>query len=129
MRTDAEAVARVCWEANRQLQIADGEVYFDEPWDAAPEWRKKITVGTVTLVQSGIITGPGEAHEHWAHSMRLMEWKWGADKDPERRLHPSLVPWEELTPRGQLGQRLLFMITTEIAQADSVVLHCACDRR
>lgn len=114
----AESIARVVWEANRQLQIADGEDWPDEPWDAAPEWRKNITTGTVSLVRSGIVANAGQAHEFWKHSMEIMEWEWSHEKNQARKQHPSLIPWEELTPRAQLGQRLLVLITREMMEAE-----------
>jgi hypothetical protein len=35
-------------------------------------------------------------HERWSSDLRREGWKRGKTNDPERRLHPSLVPWEEL---------------------------------
>jgi hypothetical protein len=114
----AEGIARIAWEANRALQIADDEDWPDEPWDGAPEWRKNITVGTVVLVRGGYISAE-QAHEHWAHSMKLMGWTWSHEKNLERKKHPSLVPWDELTPRAQLGQRLLVLITQQVMLTES----------
>jgi hypothetical protein len=36
-------------------------------------------------------------HERWCDDLVGEGWRWGRAKDPERRLHPSLVPWSELT--------------------------------
>lgn len=35
-------------------------------------------------------------HERWSSDLRREGWRRGETNDPERRLHPSLVPWEEL---------------------------------
>jgi hypothetical protein len=120
---EAERVARVAWEANRQLQVADGEDWADEPWDSAPPERRALCIGAVSLVLQGGVTSPGVTHEYWAAGMAMDGWVWGPDKDLVRKQHPSLVPWAELTPRAQLGQRLLVLIAREMAAADQVVLH------
>ncbi len=36
-------------------------------------------------------------HERWTSDLRREGWRWGETNDPERRLHPSLVPWEGLS--------------------------------
>jgi hypothetical protein len=121
----AERIARVVWEANRQLQVADGEEWADEPWDAAPSERKALCAGAVSLVLQGGVTEPGVTHEYWVAGMVADRWEWGPDKDLTRKQHPSLIPWRELTPRAQLGQRLLVLITQEMAavEEDGVMLH------
>jgi hypothetical protein len=38
-----------------------------------------------------------EEHERWMNDLIRDGWQWtGGEKDPERKLHPRLVPWEEL---------------------------------
>ena len=114
--TAARGIARVAWEANRALQAEDGDVYIDEPWDAAPEWRQQLCTATVGAVRAGLVQTAGQAHEFWMTQMVMEGWRWGAEKDPERKRHPSLVPWADLSPRMQLGQRLLFLITQEMTE-------------
>jgi voltage-gated potassium channel Kch len=36
-------------------------------------------------------------HDGWVDALRRDGWQPGAEKDPERKLHPLLVPWEQLT--------------------------------
>ncbi len=35
-------------------------------------------------------------HESWCEGRRKEGWRWGAEKDAERRTNPALLPWEEL---------------------------------
>lgn len=121
-KENAESIARVVWEANRQLQIADGEDWPDEPWDAAPDERKALCIGTVNMVCAGGVRSPAVTHEFWAAGMILDGWRWSHEKRPEQRTHPSLIPWKELSPRAQLGQRLLVLIASEMMQAEADVL-------
>ena len=36
-------------------------------------------------------------HEVWARQRMADGWRWGARSDDEQKLHPSLVPYEELS--------------------------------
>ena len=36
------------------------------------------------------------AHVNWAHRRMNEGWRWGQTRDDARKLHPSLVPYEEL---------------------------------
>ena len=36
------------------------------------------------------------AHEVWAEQRMAEGWRWGPQRDDARKLHPSLVPYEQL---------------------------------
>lgn len=36
-------------------------------------------------------------HENWSAQRLADGWGWGPERDDERKLHPCLVPYEELT--------------------------------
>lgn len=114
---NVENIARIAWETNRTLQIADGENWPDEPWDSAPAERRQLCIGAVSLVCEGGVTDPAITHDYWSSGMLLDGWAWSHEKDLKRKKHPSLIPWEELTPRAQLGQRFLVFIATEMTRA------------
>jgi hypothetical protein len=115
---ECESIARVVWEANRTLQIADGEEWPDVPWDSASDERRGLCLDVVKMVCARVVQDPATAHEMWATGMALDGWVWDHEKDLERKTHPSLVPWNQLTPRGQLGQRFLVFIATEMTRAE-----------
>ena len=35
-------------------------------------------------------------HERWCDDLIEEGWQWGEQKDPDRKLHPLLVPWAEV---------------------------------
>jgi hypothetical protein len=37
------------------------------------------------------------AHENWARQRMEEGWRWGPRRDDEHKLHPSLVPYEQLS--------------------------------
>lgn len=40
-------------------------------------------------------------HENWRMSKQSQGWRFGAERDPEKRTHPDLVDWEQLTVQEQ----------------------------
>jgi len=39
-------------------------------------------------------------HEHWCREKKAAGWKFGLERDPEKKTNPCLLPWEEL-PEGE----------------------------
>lgn len=42
-------------------------------------------------------------HERWWEEKRETGWSYGPEPEDRRRIHPSLVPWEDLEPRDMEG--------------------------
>lgn len=40
-------------------------------------------------------------HESWMNHLQDNGWRYGPERDDHRRIHPSLRPWDELTPADQ----------------------------
>lgn len=95
-----EKIARVCHEANRGYCEALGD-YSQLPWDSAPEWQKKSAIIGVMMHIDHPDAGPGASHESWAKQKIDDGWKYGDIKDPEKKTHPCLVYFEELTKEQQ----------------------------
>jgi hypothetical protein len=120
--SDVEGIARIAWGANLALQVRDGEELPDEPWDAAPRVRRKACMFTVWQIMIGRAATPEQAHDAWTEYLTSRGWEYGEVKDPGERKHPSLRPWNELTARQQLAQRLNVHIVHEIMQSQETVV-------
>ena len=107
MRYSVEDIAEVCWNHNLALQAADKDPFPDEPWLSAPKWRKDIVRVLVERTQAGAVHDARECHELWRSMMRALGWNPG-EKDPLRRTHPNLRPWEKLEDWQRLAQRSNF---------------------
>jgi hypothetical protein len=98
-------IARVCHEANRALQLANGE----EPsphWDDAPSWQQGSAMTGVCSALAGAT--PEQQHERWLEDKRAHAWTWGPAKDGDARTHPCMVPYAALPP-GQRAKDHLFV--------------------
>jgi len=91
-----EACARVGYEVYR--------TGFDDPgkleWDAADEDDRRVARDMVVVVLSGV--SPAQEHARWLARKADEGWSLG-ELDEDRKLHPNMVPYEQLPD----GQRLL----------------------
>jgi len=102
---DAQAIARVCHEANRALQVEAGDPAVSPSWDEAPEWQRASAIEGVAAAQAGA-TEQG-LHQSWCDSKVQDGWTYGPVKDAEAKTHPCLVPYDEL-PEDQRRKDAVF---------------------
>ena len=93
MQNWIEACARAAHEANRAYCVALGD-NSQVAWEDAPEWQRQSAINGVNGVLSG--NSPEQSHESWSAEKLATGWKYGPEKDPEKKEHPCLVPYAEL---------------------------------
>lgn len=99
-----EEIAQVCHEANRALQHLAGET-VGPPWVFAPDWMRESAVKGVAEAEAGAT--PEQLHVAWCIEKQMAGWVWGPAKDAQARVHPCLVPYEEL-PESQRRKDAVF---------------------
>ena len=52
--------------------------------------------------------GPRESHEGWLREKEANGWKYGPEKDPEKKEHPCFVPYDAL-PAAQKEKDAIFV--------------------
>ena len=100
------ACARAAHEANRAYCLALGDE-TQAPWHDAPDWQKESAIEGVAGALEG--NSPERAHEAWREENRKTGWKYGPVKDPAKREHPCMVPYEQL-PDEQKAKDALFIV-------------------
>jgi hypothetical protein len=103
---DAMIVAAAAHEANRIWCDAHGD-YSQPHWEDAPEWQRKSAVDGVQAIVQGKVTNPRDSHRNWYAYKEFEGWKYGPVKDPEKKEHPCMVPYEEL-PEEQRKKDAIF---------------------
>ena len=112
-----EQLARIVHEANCALQTIQGDPAPSRPWDSEdPDIRRNVILG-VRNARHGMT--PEDHHQSWVDDKIAHGWRYGADKDIERKTHPCLVPFDQL-PRYQQDKNRLFIAIVRALYAGEV---------
>ncbi len=92
-----EIIARLCHSANRAYCDIIGDPVAPA-WDDLDEDTRQGSMAAVRLAGAAPDSGrTNEAlHEAWVTERKLAGWKYGKELDRERKIHPNLVPFDEL---------------------------------
>lgn len=107
-----EAIAKACHTMNATYCAAIGDA-SQLPWDDAPEWQRESAIKGVALHLGNPDASPAASHEGWMSEKVADGWVFGEVKDPEKKTHPCIVPFDEL-PVEQQAKDYLFKQTVHI---------------
>ena len=111
-----ERRAKFVYEAARLAAIAAKAPIVPVIWDQREEPFRKQFIEVIAL-QCGPqrSSSPEELHGSWVNAYLTMGWKYGEKYDSEKRIHPDLVPYDQL---GKLEQDkdAVFVALCEIAR-------------
>ena len=111
MRT--KDIARVCHEANRAIQVIQGDPAPSSHWDDAPIWQRDSAVEGVAKASQG--QGPEQLHESWCEFKRADGWVFGPVKDAENKLHPCVVAYDQLPEEQKIKDDVFAAIVEALA--------------
>jgi len=66
-------------------------------WEDAPEWQRSSAEKGVEFNLAHPDAPPSASHDSWLAEKEATGWKFGPVKDPEKKEHPCLVPYAELS--------------------------------
>lgn len=102
-------IAKVCHEINRAYCFTLGDL-SQVPWEEAEEWQTSSALKGVIYHLHNPESTPADSHKSWLAEKEADGWKYGTVKDPEKKEHPCMVPFEQL-PVPQQGKDVLFLTT------------------
>jgi hypothetical protein len=110
---DIEIIARVAHEANRALCGAIGDD-SQVPWADAPGWQRTAAIEGIEFALANPDATAESRHEAWSAAKLADGWTFGAAKDAEKKTHPQLVPYDELSREQQAKDKLFGAIVAAL---------------
>nr|WP_083332737.1 RyR domain-containing protein [Hyphomonas sp. Mor2] len=103
---DIEAISRTVHEALRAWAFAVEAREIPE-WSQAPDWMRESTRESVQFIFDHPDAGAGAQHEQWMEQKHADGWVFGETRDNDKKIHPSLVPFNELPDSEQKKDKLI----------------------
>jgi hypothetical protein len=110
-----EAIAIVCHEANRAYCEAVMGDTSQLSWTEAPMWQRDSARLGVRKILTGEITRPEQSHESWYAEKEADGWSYGEVKDPAKKEHPCMVPYDALPALQRYKDHLFLAIVRALA--------------
>lgn len=107
-------VAQIAHEANRALCLAQGDKSQVE-WAKAPEWQRSSAINGVRFHLTNERAPASASHESWMAEKLAAGWRYGPEKDEKKKLHPCMVPFDQLPPGQQAKDHLFGAIVRGLA--------------
>lgn len=104
-------IAKVCHEVNRAYCKSIGD-NTQNSWEDAEQWARDSACSGVSFHLDAPSTTPEESHAEWYRHKLADGWKYGPIKDPSKKEHPCMVPYDQL-PIEQRTKDYLFKAVVE----------------
>lgn len=111
---NCEDIAKVAHEANRAYCQVLGD-NSQPAWEDAPDWQKNSAIAGVTAYIHDPNRTPEKSHEGWMAIKEQEGWVYGEVKDPERKRHPCMVPYDQLPPRQKVKDALFLSVVKALS--------------
>jgi hypothetical protein len=112
--TGVNTIARTAHEVNRAYCAALGDL-TQPAWEDAPSWQRDSAVKGVQFALANPDATPEQQHESWMQTKAEEGWAWGEKKDPERKLHPCMLPYESLPIEQRVKDHLFRAVVRSLA--------------
>src|SRR5213596_1533937 len=107
MKFSIDEIGRVCHEANRAYCIVVGDNVL-VGWDElTEEYKESMRVGIMEVLKGNT---PEMSHESWMKERLENGWKYGEKLNREAKIHPNLVPYNELPEKQKIKDHLFVNI-------------------
>ena len=98
-------IAQVCHEAIRAFSAALGD-NSQVAWRDAPEWQRQSAISGVQFHLANPGATDAATHDKWLLDKEQDGWRYGPVKNPDKKEHPAIVPFDQLPPQEQAKDRL-----------------------
>ena len=113
-------IARAAHQANKVYCESLGDK-SQVPWENAPEWQLESTIDGVQYRLANPGAPVSAQHIAWLKEKEEAGWKYGPEKDPEKKEHPCMMPFAELPDKQQFKDHLFVGIVRLYAAHFTIV--------
>lgn len=115
-------VASVCHAANAAYCRSLGD--DSQPaWADAPDWQRTSAMNGVRFHVANPDAGDSASHDSWVAEKVADGWVYGEIKDPEKKTHPCIVPFDQLPPAQQFKDTLFRTLVHSLAPQLEAAAH------
>lgn len=114
MRLTVSEIARVCHEVNRAYCLSKGDT-SQVAWEDAPVWQVSSAIGGVEAALRNPDAKPSDSHEGWMAQKLKEGWTHGPVKDPIKREHPDLLPYDQMPDSEKAKDHIFLAVVRSLA--------------
>ena len=104
-----DKIAKLCHEANKCVCESMGD-YSQKHWEETHEDIKRSARAGVESVQRNPDVTAEELHELWMDFKIREGWRYGPNKNLEKKTHPLLKPYNEIPELDRLKDKIFLTI-------------------
>lgn len=112
-------IAMACHQANKVWCEAHGD-YSQKDWFEAEQWQRESAMKGVEFRRDNPGAGKDAQHNAWMDDKIKDGWKYGTEKDAEKKTHPCIVPFDQLPEFQQKKDALFCAIVDALLPAPEV---------
>jgi hypothetical protein len=109
-----EQIARVCHEANRGYCEAIGDS-TQKPWNEAEQWQRDSALRGVEYATANPNAPASAQHDAWLADKVKDGWQYGPVKDPAKKEHPCIIPYDGLPVEQRLKDALFKAVVNALS--------------
>lgn len=113
MKITTEYIASIAHNVNRAYCQALGD-HSQPVWEEAPQWQKDSAIAGVKAIWQKPNSTPKDSHESWMAHKLADGWTYGPVKDPAKKEHPCMVPYDELPPEQRAKDHIFRAVVLEL---------------
>lgn len=99
-------LSRMVHDLNKSFCEIHGD-FSQKPWSEAPGYNHTSAMAGIQAVIDNPQITPSQIHDVWMDNKKADGWVYGETKDYDKKTHPSIVPYAELSATEQFKDYLV----------------------
>lgn len=115
---DTLQVAQVCHGTNKAFCETIGD-NSQKPWNDAEDWQRNSAIKGVEFSLLNPDAPPSSQHDAWLADKEADGWVYGPVKDPGKKEHPCMVPYDKLPIEQRIKDYLFKAVVRAFVEAET----------